>query len=511
VALKQLFTIFTVAILASACGGEAPPRASTDEPEALSVTRWTDKTELFAEYAPLIVGQTSRFAIHLTRLDSFKPLTEGQVEVHLQGGGSPEIFSAQGPSRPGIFGVDVKPARAGARDIMIVVRGPQLEDEHRIVDVKVYNSGAAARAAGSAGGEADAGISFLKEQQWTLDFGTAVVREQSVRESLRVPARVEARPGGAADVVAPIDGRLIRVVEVSLGTSVSRGQELARLLPAPTAPGDLPQLERARAEAVSALELAARDRERAERLTSAGAAPQKRIDEARAAEVQATARLAAAEASLAQHHASRTGGVASEGSLFVLRAPVSGVIAHRTAATGANVTAGTIMFRVVDATQVHVVGQIPEALTTSRARAITAAEIELPGMQDRVPAGRLVSLGKVLDSESRTLPITFAFDNGGVAIPVGQTVLLHLLMETTAARPVLPAAAIVDDAGRPIVFVQREGETFERRPVTLGPRTGDLVQIVEGVKPGERVVTKGAYLVRLASLSTSVPAHGHVH
>ena len=84
-------------------------------------------------------------------------------------------------------------------------------------------------------------------------------------------------------------------------------------------------------------------------------------------------------------------------------------------------------------------------------------------------------------------------------------------MDTTPPRPVVPAEAVVDDAGRPIVFVQREGETFERRAVTLGPRSGDVVQITEGVKPGDRVVTKGAYLVRLASLSTSVPAHGHVH
>jgi cobalt-zinc-cadmium efflux system membrane fusion protein len=117
----------------------------------------------------------------------------------------------------------------------------------------------------------------------------------------------------------------------------------------------------------------------------------------------------------------------------------------------------------------------------------------------------------VLDTESRTLPITFALDNRGPALPVGQTAFLHLLLETAAAKPVVPASAVVDDAGRPIVFVQTEGETFERRAVTLGPRTGDLVQVLDGVKPGERVVTKGAYLVRLASLSTSVPAHGHVH
>ena len=103
------------------------------------------------------------------------------------------------------------------------------------------------------------------------------------------------------------------------------------------------------------------------------------------------------------------------------------------------------------------------------------------------------------------------FDNRTAALPVGQAVFLHLLMNETPATPVVPAAAVVDDAGRPIVFVQRAGETFERRAVTLGTRSGDRVQILDGVKPGERVVTTGAYLVRLASLSTSVPAHGHVH
>jgi membrane fusion protein, heavy metal efflux system len=164
----------------------------------------------------------------------------------------------------------------------------------------------------------------------------------------------------------------------------------------------------------------------------------------------------------------------------------------------------------VDVAQLHVVGQVPEA-EAARARLVSAAEMEVPGHEGRVPAGRLASVGKVLDPQARTLPITFAFDNRALGLPVGQGVFLHLLMNTTAPRPVVPAAAVVDDAGRPIVFVQREGETFERRAVTLGARSGDLIQIMEGVKAGDRVVTKGAYLVRLASLSTAVPAHGHVH
>lgn len=510
-ALKYLCTGLVIGLAGAACNQSAPPAPEADDPQPLSVTRWTDQTELLAEYPPLAVGETSRFAIHLTRLDSFKPLTEGHVEVLLRGGTGPaEVFRVDAPSRPGIFGVDVTPSHAGKRELVIRLRAAGLIDEHRVGDVDVHAKAAAARASVGGNGEDAAGISFLKEQQWTLDFGTAVVREQAVRESIRVPARVEARPGGAADVVAPIDGRLTRVVEVPLGAAVARGQELARLLPPPAVPSDLPQLQRARAEAQSALALAIRDRERAERLTAAGAAPEKRLDEARSAEELAKARLTAAEASLAQYNAARAGGTPDAEGLFIIRAPVSGVIAQRDAATGANTAAGTILFRVVDASQVQVVGQIPEA-DAARARSVSAAELEIPGQQDRVPGGRMVSFGKVLDSQSRTLPITFALDNRKLQLPIGQSVFLHLLMGTTAPRPVVPAAAVVDDAGRPIVFVQREGETFERRTVTLGARTGDLVQITEGVKPGDRVVTKGAYLVRLASLSTSVPAHGHVH
>jgi RND family efflux transporter MFP subunit len=504
--------MFAIGVFASGgCNRSATPEAAPEEPETLSVSRWTDKTELFAEYPPLSAGSTSRFAIHLTRLDTFRALADGQVEVRLEGGSNPpEVFRVDGPSRPGIFGVDVKPAQSGKRQLVVVLRATGLSDEHHVGEVEVHANAQAARASVPPAGAETPGVSFLKEQQWSLDFGTALVKEAAVRESIRVPARLEARPGGAADVVAPISGRLTRVADIALGARVSRGQELGRLMPPPSAPADLPQLQRARAEARTALALATRDRERAERLASAGAAPARRLDEARAAEEQAQARVVAAEATLAQYNGARAGGTADTEGLFIVRAPLTGVIAGREAATGANVTAGAVLFRVVDASQVHAIGQIPEA-SAARARLARAAELEIAGQSDRIPAGRLVSVGKVLDPQSRTLPITFDFDNGRLELPVGQAVFLHLLMEATAPRPVVAATAIVDDAGRPIVFVQREGETFERRAVTLGPRTGDLVQITDGVKPGDRVVTKGAYLVRLASLSTSVPAHGHVH
>ena len=88
---------------------------------------------------------------------------------------------------------------------------------------------------------------------------------------------------------------------------------------------------------------------------------------------------------------------------------------------------------------------------------------------------------------------------------------MRLLGDRGAPAAVVPESAVVDDGGRPVVFSQLAGETFERRPVRLGRREGGAVEVLEGLRAGDRVVIRGAPLVRLAALSTSVPAHGHVH
>ncbi len=507
----RVFSVVLLAIFATACGGGEPAAPEQAELEPLRVTQWTGKSELFAEYPPLVAGQTSRFAIHLTDISHFKPVTSGQVEIRLEGGGAaPETFRVDAPSRPGIFGVDVKPARAGARELVIALKSSSLTDTHRVPNVTVYPDVQGARkAVGSAAPEAE-GISFLKEQQWALDFGTVVADERVIRDSIRVPAEIVARPGGAAQVAAPLDGRLIQVAPVAPGSPVTQGQELARLLPPPSVPGELPQLEQARAEAAASVDLAVRDRDRAERLVAAGASPQKRLDEARAVEAQALARRRAAESQIGQYNAARNGtGAGSASGLFILRSPITGALASRQATTGANVAAGTTLFEVADVSQVHVAGRVP-ASQAAQALRTTSAEIEVAG-RDAIPIEGRPTVGKVLDPATRTLPIVFALDNRALTLPLGQSVFLRLLMEETAPTTVIPVSAVIDDAGRPIVFVHTSGESFERRPVTLGVRQAEVVQVLQGVKPGERIVSKGAHLVRLASLSTQVPAHGHVH
>ena len=456
-ALKHVLMIGLTVISVASCRREAAPAQAPDEgPDPLSVTRWTERTELFAEYPSLVVGQTSRFAIHLTTLDPFKAVTEGAVDVQLKDtAGHTQSFSADAPSRPGIFGVDVKPARVGKFDLIITLRGKAITDTHNVGAVDVYNDAAAAAAAALPESRAET-FSFLKEQQWVLDFGTAVVQQQPLRASIRVPGEIVPAPGGEADVFAPFDGRLASVVPHAPGTSVTAGQELARIQPPPGAPADLPQLERGRTQSASSLEHAVRDRERAERLVAAGAAPQRRLEDARAAEAQAAAALKAAEAQLAQFNASRSGDARGMAALFVIRAAINGVIVSRSAATGMNVSAGTALFHLVNPFSIHVVGHIPEG-QTARARSVSGAQIEVPGAASMRPAGKLVSLGRVLEPQSRTLPITFAADNVLLGAAVGQSVFLHLLLEQTAPTPVVPSSAIVDDAGRPIVFVQVEG------------------------------------------------------
>jgi multidrug efflux pump subunit AcrA (membrane-fusion protein) len=75
----------------------------------------------------------------------------------------------------------------------------------------------------------------------------------------------------------------------------------------------------------------------------------------------------------------------------------------------------------------------------------------------------------------------------------------------------VPDSAVFDDAGQTVVYVMLGGESFQRRIVRLGIRDTDRVQVLSGVEPGERVVSRGAYLLRLASSAPLEVGHGHAH
>ena len=498
---------------ALACGG---PETVVLDPAAVEAsppvveTRWTTRSELFVEYPPLVEGETSRFAIHFTNLSTFEPVRSGRATVHLRGPQDQE-FAVDAPGRPGIFGVDVTPNQAGRYRLDVVLDAPGLTDRHDLGDVMVLTV-AAAEALAVAEESEDASIPFLKEQQWTLDFATAPAARRQIGESLVLAAEIEPRTGGQVDVTTPVAGRLAGDLPPrAVGSRVGAGETLAEIIPHSGHGEDRPALELDVAEARDALELAAAGRARVERLVEVGALPTRRQLEARVAVRTAEARVTAAEAHLAQLDSTRRGeGDGARDIRFVLRAPMNAVVAESDATPGASLEEGARLFRLVALDRVHIVGALPEA-ALSRVDELVGAELEVPGFATPMTLGRLVAVGRVLDRDSRTVPIIYELRDPDRRLAIGQAVSLRVFVSAAAEEITVPDSAIVDDAGQPVVFVQVAGESFERRAVALGNRESGLVQITGDVGPGERVVVRGAPFIRLAALSPQVPAHGHVH
>jgi len=109
------------------------------------------------------------------------------------------------------------------------------------------------------------------------------------------------------------------------------------------------------------------------------------------------------------------------------------------------------------------------------------------------------------------LTVQFEVDNPGGQLLVGQTGTAILYSRDQVRLPAVPKAAVLMEAGRPYVFVQSGGERFARRFVEVAVRDGELVGLKSGVALGDRVVTKGAYDIQLASAAKGLPAEGHVH
>jgi len=487
--------------------GGHPDEVAAERP-TIAVTNWSHRSELFMEYPVLVAGESGRFAIHVTDISDFTPLTAGEAVVVLRGEDGVESTFRGGISRPGIFGVDVMPSAPGLFEMSLRVDSPQLEDVHVLGSVTVHGSGSEIPLEPEEGAEA---ISFLKEQQWTLEFGTEAVAVRSLQSSLVTPGTVKPRAGGEAMLSAPVSGRIDPSSAVPVpGERVRADSVLVRIIPRSEGLRDAAGLRAALVEAEQQYELATQERHRAMRLVESRALPARRLSEAEAAVIASKARLDAAMQRLNRLEAlTQSGGADWDEDWFVIRAPFDGVVAKVEFAPGASVEEGDFLLRLVDTKTVHVVGDVPES-RAALLRTLDTAELLVNG-SPAVPLGRAIAIGDVVDPRTRTVEVRYELDNREHRLPVGRGVRLRLFVGGAEALPAVPDSSVVDDGGRPVVFVQRDGESFERRPVRLGSREGGYVHALEGVEPGERVVSRGAYLIRLAAMSSQIPAHGHVH
>lgn len=124
--------------------------------------------------------------------------------------------------------------------------------------------------------------------------------------------------------------------------------------------------------------------------------------------------------------------------------------------------------------------------------------------------GRVLSYGKASGTSSYYVPVTFEFDNRGDVIP-GSYVEVFLLSSPMPDVLALPHTALTEEQGLFFIYLQLDKEGYMKQEVTLGADNGQEVQILSGLKAGDRVVTKGAYQVKLASATSAIPAHSHEH
>ncbi|HEX6201702.1 MAG TPA: efflux RND transporter periplasmic adaptor subunit, partial [Thermoanaerobaculia bacterium] len=351
---------------------------------------------------------------------------------------------------------------------------------------------------------------FLKEQQWRTAFATAWVREGAMPLSARGLARVRPPAGGEATVTSPVDGVLQPRPWPHPGASVREGEPLFRVAPRVAAERSLPGLG-ADVEALEAELVSARARRgRLEELLAHEAVSRREVEEARSRVATLEARLAAARRELGAARAVREGRAGGE--THTVRAPLSGQVAGVSASPGAAVAAGEALGRVVRTDRAWLEVELPpQAARSVRAGGAEGLVIDAgdgPPLTLTGEAARLVSLAPEVDPAKGTVATTF--EVRAPALVLGTTVEAEVLLVGRRAGIVVPVTALVDDGGVTVVYLQLAGELFVRQEVEVVVRQGERA-LVDGLVPGQRLVTRGGEAIRRAALTASGQAHGHVH
>ena len=495
-ARRVVLTLSAVVIQLAIVGCDGAPTEETAQPGVGSVvlTQWNDSTELFLEYPHPVAGQaTGNWAIHLTSMASFAPISSGSLVLRFFFGESvEEVFTIEEVARDGIFLLDPVVTTPGHYRVELALESPQARSRHVLPDVEVFANESEAPLAEE--DEAAGGITFLKEQQWQIPWAIAPAAAGSILQTAAVPGEVVAPDGALVQVGAPVAGIALEEPNrsaPSIGQNVREGQVLAVL--APTAQ------EGGFARAVANVQRLEREVQRAGRLLEAGAIPERRFEEARH------------DLEVARAEAEAMGASGSDDpSRLRLLSPMTGVVATRSFVPGGRVEAGALLFTIVAPGAAWLRLAVPADIALSLPQT-ASARYRLEGSQELREAEGFVSVGRIMDRQTRTVPVVFDISGTSERFVYGQLAEAFIPAGAEESGIVIPNDAIIDDNGTDVAYVQVGGETFERRILSLGATDGAGTVGRAGIAPGEMIVVQGAYQLRLASMSGSEFAGGHTH
>jgi membrane fusion protein, heavy metal efflux system len=326
----------------------------------------------------------------------------------------------------------------------------------------------------------------------------AGVRTQKVERELLVstidlPGELAVDPDRAARVASPIPGR-IEQVSFKEGQRVQKGDALLTIR-VPELGKVRSDLAATRAQAKAARVTANRLKELKEQQLASEQAYLTAEAEAQSLEVSAIA---------AQDRVSALG-VGNQGSLLVIRAPLSGVVLARSAVVGQPVTAEQVVAELADLSEVWFLGRVFEK-DLGLLRVGAGAEVLLNAYPGRAFPGVVEYLGHQVDPIARTLTARVRLKNHDDLLRIGLFGSARVSLETRDARAtlVVPRSALTEVAGKQVVFVRQADRDFELHEVTTGRAAGGKVEVLSGLREGEQVVADGVFTLKSSVLKASL-------
>ena len=337
-------------------------------------------------------------------------------------------------------------------------------------------------------------IIFPKAQAAKTTFEVREIQSASFNQVVKTTGQVLAAPGDEAVIVATSNGIVsFSSNKLTEGTKVQKGQSLFQISSKDIAEGDYYTKVKATYEAAKA------SYDRAEALVKDKIISQKEFESTKLEFENAKTAYNA----VSNHKTAK--GVS-------VNAPINGHMKNILVKEGEYITVGQPLATVSQNQRLVLRAEVSQRYYNAM-QSVKSANFKTP-YDNKVYSledlnGRLLSFGKTSNENSFFIPVSFEFDNKGEVIP-GSFVEVYLISSPIENTLSIPVSALTNEMGIYYVYVQIDEEGYRKQEVALGANNGKEVQIIKGLHPGDRVVTQGAYQVKMASASGAIP-HGHSH
>lgn len=462
-----------------------------------AVTIWTDELELFMEHDVITKDNPSNFLVHLTDLTDSKPILDGNLIFEFTGNNNyTENFSVPAPKRPGIYEITLSLKQSGLVSLELILKSNSSERRIKISELVVYDTLVYEEPEEDSHSGSD--ISFLKEQQWIIDFKTEFPAYKKLQSSVKATGEIIPKLQNFANVSSNIEG-IINFNKnkrfPSLGSHIRKGQILAVVTPSVDANMTIHKV-------VNEYRIAEEEFNRAKDLFSNKSIPEKRYNEA----------ILNYEEKKKVYESLVLSNNINYSDMNIV-SPISGYIEKINVKLGDKVNYGQEMFTIVNPGMLILKVNVPTG-EVANSVSVKDASFVIEGFNEEYNisslGGRKTNSSFVIDAASRTMPLYFEFKNPFNTIRIGMFAQVNLKMNDAKEYLTVPITAILDDNGLKSIYVQKEGETFVKRIVKTGIEDGGYIQITDGILETDRIVSIGAYQVKLASL-TAAPLSGHGH